>query len=47
MDKTTFQALVRVVNYASGEQPEIDFALDAAIQRVWGWMDEVEKEIDD
>ena len=47
MDKKTFKALVRVVNYASGEQPDRDLSLDAAIQQIWGWMDEVGKEIDD
>src|SRR5881397_1045647 len=42
MDKQTYDALVRVTNLAVKAMDSIED--NAAIQHVWGWMDEIAKE---
>lgn len=48
MDKETFDALQKLTVYVANKgRDEFTIQIDAALQQVWGWMDEVEKDMED
>ncbi len=47
MDKTTYEALQRVLNYVASTPTSVPKLILEDIQRLWGWVDEVGKDYQD